>query len=82
MCVFYKEFKCMSAKGMLLHAICVMCVCTYTRLNPHKQTPNERGTRAERKNNPTHTTHATHRHHPGGGRHTNGVKKTPPRFPE
>ena len=28
MCVFHKKFKCMSAEGMLLHVICVMCVCT------------------------------------------------------
>ena len=54
-------------KGMHLHANCVMSVSTYTKLNPHQQTPNELGTSAERKSKHIHTTHATHRYNPGGG---------------
>ena len=57
--------------SMLLHGQRDMCVGKRTRLNPQQQTPNK-----DTKPNTTNRTPRRHRHHPGGGGHTNGVKKT------
>ena len=62
----------------------VACNLRHVRAHSYQVNPlladteQELGTKAERKNTHTHTTHTTHRHHPGGGGHTNGVRKTHP----